>query len=94
MAAVVLAVIFTRASITEITYDEAFTYIAYSQEIRFSDLATLRHVYDESVANNHWLNTVAIAAAERVLGVSYCEFAIRLLNLIAFAVYCAFVCTS
>ena len=94
MAAVVLTITVTRAAITEITYDEAFTYMAYSQEIRFSEPETLRHVYDESVANNHWLNTVAIAAVERLLGVSYCEFAIRLPNLIAFAIYCAFVCTG
>ena len=78
MAAVVLAITVTRAAITEITYDEAFTYMAYAQEIRFDELDTFRYVYNESVANNHWLNTVAIAAVERMLGVSYCEFAIRL----------------
>ena len=92
MAAVVLAITVTRAAITEITYDEAFTYMAYSQEIRFTDLGTFRSVYDESVANNHWLNTIAIAAAERIIGVSYCEFVIRLPNLVFFAIYCAFVC--
>ena len=94
MAAVVLTITVTRAAITEITYDEAFTYMAYAQEIRFDDLDSFRYVYDEAVANNHWLNTVAIAAVERLLGVSYCEFAIRLPNLIAFAVYCAFVCVG
>lgn len=94
MAAAVLAVTVTRAAITDITYDEAFTYMAYSQELRFSDLSTFRYVYNESVANNHWLNTVAIAAVERLLGVSYCEFAIRLPNLLFFAIYCAFVCTA
>ena len=92
MAAVVLAITVTRAAITEITYDEAFTYMAYAQEIRFDELDTFRYVYNESVANNHWLNTVAIAAAERLIGVSYCEFAIRLPNLVFFAFYCAFVC--
>jgi len=92
MAAVVLTITVTRAAITEITYDEAFTYMAYAQEIHFDDLDSFRYVYEEAVANNHWLNTVAIAAVERLLGVSYCEFAIRLPNLIAFAIYCAFVC--
>ena len=92
MAAVVLAITVTRAAITEITYDEAFTYMAYAQEIRFDELDTFRYVYNESVANNHWLNTIAIAAAERLIGVSYCEFAIRLPNLFFFAIYCAFVC--
>ena len=94
MAAVVLTITVTRAAITDITYDEAFTYMAYSQEIRFSEPETFQHVYDESIANNHWLNTIAIAAVERLLGVSYCEFAIRLPNLIAFAVYCVYVCTG
>ena len=92
MAAAVLAITVTRAAITEITYDEAFTYMAYAQEIRFDEFDTFRYVYNESVANNHWLNTVAIAAAERLIGVSYCEFAIRLPNLVFFAIYCAFVC--
>ena len=94
MAAVVLTITVTRAAITEITYDEAFTYMAYAQEIHFDELDSFRYVYNEAVANNHWLNTVAIAAVERLLGVSYCEFAIRLPNLIAFAVYCIFVCVG
>ena len=64
----------------------------HAQEIRFDEFDTFRYVYNESVANNHWLNTVAIAAAERLIGVSYCEFAIRLPNLVFFAIYCAFVC--
>ena len=68
MAAAVLAITVTRAAITEITYDEAFTYMAYAQEIRFDEFDTFRYVYNESVANNHWLNTVAIAAVNLPFG--------------------------
>ena len=94
IAACVLTITVTRAAITEITYDEAYTYMAYAEEIRFNDFDTFRYIYNESVANNHWLNTIAIAAVERILGVTYCEFAIRLPNLIAFAAYCVYVCVS
>ena len=94
IASVMLTITVTRAAITQITYDEAYTYMAYVQEIHFSDFDTFRYVYNESAANNHWLNTVLIAAVEKLLGVSYCEFAIRLPNLIAFVIYCVYVCIS
>ena len=91
MAAFLLTFTIIRAAITDITYDEAYTYMAYVQEIHFSDLSSLRYIYNESVANNHWLNTLAIAVFEKMIGVSYCEFVIRLPNLVAFAVYCVYV---
>ena len=94
IAAFVLAMTVIRAAVTEITYDEAFTYMAYSLELRLSDLSSLRYIYEESVANNHWLNTLAIAVVDRLIGVYFCEFVIRIPNLVAFAVYCVYVCAA
>ncbi len=77
-----------RAAVSGITYDEAFTYLAYSRplEQNFS-LEVIRNIYYESLANNHWINTIAIALTGRLTGIEYCEFVIRIPSMLFGVVY-------
>lgn len=68
-----------RAAITGITYDEAFTYLAYAKPLmEWPSLTQIELIYWESVANNHWLNTFLIALICGVTKIQYSEFLLRL----------------
>ena len=72
-----------RARRIAITYDEALTYLAYVRRpVRFM------YTYNGVSANNHVLNTLAMKAASALLGPS--EVALRLPNLLGFAVFLVF----
>ncbi len=68
-----------RAAVSGITYDEAFTYLVYSHPLsgNFS-LSEIKRIYYESLANNHWINTLLIAMVDRIFQAEYSEFLIRL----------------
>ena len=77
-----------RAAISGITYDEAFTYLAYAKLLADSpDLNTVKSIYWGSVANNHWLNTLLIAFVCKITDIHYNEFLIRLLSVLAGCCY-------
>lgn len=94
---VILAAVFTccaslvfilRAAISGITYDEAFTYLAYAKPLADSpDLNTVKNIYWGSVANNHWLNTFLIALICKITDIHYNEFLIRLPSVLAGCCY-------
>lgn len=68
-----------RAANTGITYDEAYTYLYYSNTVTgFCSL---------DLANNHPINTLLIYLSSHFSGESYNEFIIRLPNILAFGVY-------
>lgn len=77
-----------RAAITGITYDEAFTYLAYARPLMDSPtLSMVGSIFWGSVANNHWLNTFLIALVCGGLKIQYSEFLIRLPSVIMGCVY-------
>lgn len=72
-----------RASITGITYDEAFTYLNYSK--------SLSGFLRIELANNHPINSLLIYLFTKLTNQPYNELTIRLPNIIAFAFY-LFIC--
>ena len=77
-----------RAAITGITYDEAFTYLAYARPLMDSPtLSMVESIFWGSVANNHWLNTFLIALVCGGLKIQYSEFLIRLPSVLMGCVY-------
>lgn len=77
-----------RAAITGITYDEAFTYLAYVRPLMDSPtISMVESIFWGSVANNHWLNTFFIALVCGILKIQYSEFLIRLPSVIMGCVY-------
>ncbi len=75
-----------RAAITQITYDEAFTYLQWCKPAIFRPEGA-RDIYLNSNANNHLLNTYLITLFDHFLNRRYNEFVIRLPQLIFFFVY-------
>lgn len=80
ISACLMATLFIiRAAVSGITYDEAFTYLAYARPLEeCPTIGMVENIYWGCVANNHWLNTVLIALTGRITGIDYCEFLIRL----------------
>ena len=79
--AILFSISLIRAASTAITYDEAFTYLHYSQSITgFLQIG---------LANNHPLNSFLIYAATLLTGLKYNELVIRLPNLLAYLLYLA-----
>lgn len=77
-----------RAAITGITYDEAFTYLAYARPLMDSPrISMVENIFWGSVANNHWLNTFLIALVCGILKIQYSEFLIRLPSVVMGCVY-------
>lgn len=85
----VFVITMTRAAVTNITDDEAYTYLMYVHHIDFFRFDTLRALFTGSLANNHWLNTLLINLCERLFHTSYNEFIVRLPSLLFFALYLA-----
>jgi len=69
-----------KAAITSMTHDESFTYLHYVHQ-SFMEIVSFKGAY----TNNHILNSLLIKYSEKLLGTS--ELAIRLPNIVAFAVY-------
>lgn len=80
----IIFVIICRAQCWQIEFDEAVSYMLYAKEFSFHDI---QGVYDRSIANNHWLNTVLIHAVQGVTKQYYNDFLIRLPNVLAGFVY-------
>ena len=91
--ALILVIIFSltvyRALTTNITDDEASTYIFYALPYRMFSWTYLKHMYTTCIANNHWLNTALIHLADLASPAGYSEAAVRMPNLAAFAAYLA-----
>ena len=85
----VFVITLTRAAVTNITDDEAYTYLMYVHHIDFFRFDTLRTLFSGSLANQHWLNTLLINLCERLFHTSYSEFVVRLPSLLFFALYLA-----
>ena len=88
MAAAAFCCTAIRAFTTNLTDDEAYTYINYVRAYQPLNLSWLIHLYSTCKANNHWLNTFLIWCTSQVLG-PYSEAAIRLPNVVLFAGYLA-----
>ena len=68
-----------RAAISGITYDEAFTYLAYARPLMdMPTIGMVESIFWGCVANNHWLNTFLISIVCGISGIQYSEFLIRL----------------
>lgn len=76
-------VIAIRAAGSGITYDEAYTYLHY---------AKANHFNTPFCPNNHILNTLLINWIDRLAGVQFNEFLIRLPNVLFGICYCLFAC--
>lgn len=79
-----------RAAISGITYDEAFTYLAYARPLEdCPTMGMVENIYWGCVANNHWLNTGLIALTGMVTRIEYSEFLIRLPSILLGCCYLA-----
>ena len=67
-----------RAATTSIAYDEAYTYLTYVQAI---GEMPVNNIVENSIANNHLLNSFLIKAVETITGEKFDELTIRLPNL-------------
>ena len=79
----VFFIVLVRAATTAITWDEAFTYIAYAKNFHINQLIDIHSNY----ANNHILNTLMIFVVNKLCGLQYNELVIRLPNIIMLIFY-------
>jgi hypothetical protein len=79
----VLSFITVKATISSFTHVESFSYLHYVHT-SFMDIISFRDYY----TNNHILNSLGMKYSQMLFGTS--EFALRLPNLIMFAVYMAY----
>lgn len=79
-------IVLIRSVITGLIYDEAYTYLKYGRANLF-DIRTLYHLFKSSLANNHWLNSFLIFLIIKITHVEYCEFLIRLPQLLFLLLY-------
>jgi hypothetical protein len=84
----IFSISFYRATFTSITYDEAYTYMAYAKNFNSSSFEAL--IKPISLANNHFLNTILIFISSTIIGEPYSEIAIRLPNLLFYIIYFCF----
>ena len=87
---IVFFITMIRSEVSGLNYDEAYTYlhIARYNLLDPKILLALFHGY----ANNHWLNSFLIFIFDRLTGIHYNEFIIRLPVLLSFAVYLLLSC--
>lgn len=83
LALIVFLIVLVRAATTAITWDEAYTYVAYAKDFNINQLIDIHSNY----ANNHILNTVLIAIVDNLCNLPYNEFIIRLPNLVMLIFY-------
>lgn len=75
-----------RAAITQVTYDEAQTYLQYCSPDIFK-FNGMKEIYWNSYANNHLLNTYLITISELLFRQKYSEFLIRLPQLLFYLIF-------
>lgn len=80
----IFVIVLIRAATTEVTWDEAFTYVNYVRKFDFS--RQFIEVY-KNFANNHILNTLLILLFDNICNIPYNELIIRLPNIIMFIFY-------
>ena len=83
LALIVFSITLIRAATTAITWDEAYTYVAYAKDFNLSQLIDIH----SNLANNHILNTIMIAIVDKLCDLPYNEFMIRLPNIIMLVFY-------
>ena len=84
------AITLIRAAITQITYDEAMTYLYWCRPAIFRPEG-MKEIYFNSNANNHLLNTYMITLFDHFFKHPYNEFVIRLPQLLFFLLYLAII---
>lgn len=80
---------FIRAAKTGISYDESFTYLHYVSDNPFRSFKYLFNT-EEVLANNHLINSFAIALFDKIFHTEYNILIIRLPNLLSYIVYFVF----
>lgn len=84
----IFVIIVLRAFVMGITYDEAFTFLAYSKPLADdTSMWTLKNIWYTCVANNHWMYTIMESILLKTTGIMYNEFIIRLPAVIFGLVY-------
>lgn len=83
LSIVIFVIVLVRAATSAITWDEAYTYIAYVKNFSIQQLIDI----NSNLANNHIMNTIMIVVADRLSGISFNEFIIRLPNIIMLIFY-------
>lgn len=86
VAVVMFIVICMRAAAMTITFDEAYTYYEYVRNLNFSFEGVI-HLFQTGNSNNHMLNTICIAAVDKICQTPYVEWLIRFPNIFAGGVY-------
>lgn len=82
-ATIVFLSILIRASITGLSFDEAFTFIEYCEKLPY--IHSLREL--PAILNNHWLNTILITLVTQLTGIHYSELLIRFPALLFALIY-------
>ena len=80
---IVFTIVLVRAATSAITWDEAYTYIAYAKDFNIQQLIDIH----SNFANNHIINTIMIAIVDNLCNIPYNEFIIRLPNIIMLIFY-------
>jgi len=84
-------IVLIRACYSNIWYDEAFTYMYYVLPIvKNPSFSIIRNFWEDSLANNHWLNTLLIALFTKLSHIYWEEIIIRLPNIMFSLIYLIF----
>lgn len=83
LSLVIFTIVLIRAVTSAITWDEAYTYIAYVKNFNMQQLIDI----SSNLANNHILNTLMITIMDKLCNIPYNEFIIRLPNIIMLIFY-------
>lgn len=82
----IFCITLVRATVTQVTFDEAQTYLQYCKPDIFR-IDGMRDIYWNSYANNHLLNTYLIVISEFLFRHKYSEFLIRLPQLLFYLIF-------
>lgn len=83
---IIFLITLIRASITQLTFDEADTCGTYCKETIFT-WPGIKETFSSSIANNHLLNTYLITLFQMIFNEKYSEFLIRLPMILFLAVF-------
>lgn len=83
LSIIIFTIVLVRAATSAITWDEAYTYIAYAKDFNIQQLIDIH----SNFANNHIINTLMIAIVDNLCNIPYNEFIIRLPNIIMLIFY-------
>ena len=86
---ILITISIIRSAITGITHDEAYTFVNY---VTYNPLDVFKGLFATGTmyANNHILNSFLISFFIRIIPIPYCEFIIRLPNIIFYVFYLYF----